>query len=168
MPPEGGLVESFILYRHLEERKKKALARRKGLCQDDIVEFSDLQGTYIHYSLSTVLCTGLRLGLGTGVFHGHIVWGMFVLFSDDVKFGEVVQAPPQLAAKPRGSKTSHSTSSSLLLHHKTSLREDHNKVARPSQGLKRKLDLETERERVINVYRHKKKTALGRTGDSRF
>ena len=88
-----------------------------------------------------------------------------LIFSDEVKFGEVVSAPPQLQAKPRGCWANPSHPKSLLLHQKVSS-SSQGPATKPTStrppvvGLRRKQDLEIERERVINVYRRKKKAAI--------
>ena len=91
---------------------------------------------------------------------------MSISIIDEVRFGEVVQAPPQLKAKPRGSvRTTGSFSKSLLLHRKLHREQTDKLTSNPSPvvGLKRKLDLEIERERAINVYRQTKKTVSEKT-----
>lgn len=83
------------------------------------------------------------------------------LCTDKVKFGEVVQAPPRLSAKPRGSdkilrkthKQELSKASSLL-----DLTTDMSKLS--TGGLKRQKDIEEEREAVIKKYREMKKVKL--------
>ena len=78
-----------------------------------------------------------------------------------MKFGEVVQAPPQFQARPRDSKSKSARSGSLLLHQKVSpsLQKYFSKSQSrlPAVGLKRKQDLEIERERAISVYRERKR-----------
>ena len=83
----------------------------------------------------------------------------FSLSTDQVKFGEVVQAPPQLKSKPRGSKPTTASKPLLLLHQKMTASHKPTHTP-PVVGLKRQKDLETERERVISVYRQIKKAAL--------
>ena len=79
---------------------------------------------------------------------------MLFTIIDEVRFGEVAQAPPQLKAKPRrrSKLDTGSCPQSQPLHQTTS--------KRVVLGLKRKLDLELERERAISVYRQRKKAAL--------
>ena len=74
-----------------------------------------------------------------------------------------MQAPPELKAKPRGSKhSSFSSPKPLLLQQKMSASpkqpQRSKRLASRQQvaGLKRKHDLELEREHVISVYRQKK------------
>ena len=119
------------------------MARRRGLSQDLALEFNDLKG--LSKSVINLWCNDLT-----------------DVLLDEVRFGEVVQAPPQLKAKPRGSQAKPSHSKLLLLHQKiTSFPQDCTackpKTRTPTAGLKRKQDLEIERERVISVYRQRKK-----------
>ena len=82
---------------------------------------------------------------------------------DDVHFREVVTAPPKLSSKPRGAqKISREESKGLLLKEKLTGSDD----GKPRVlGLKRKRDLEIERDRVIEQYRQLKKTKVSRTSD---
>lgn len=96
---------------------------------------------------------------------------VFLFLLDRVKFGEVVQAPPQLKAKPRGSKTATpaaaaaaASSKPLLLQQKmagtpsqpVAQKSSNSSPPPPRLGLKRQRDLEIERERVIAAYRKSK------------
>ena len=79
-----------------------------------------------------------------------------------VQFGEVVQEPPRLAARPRGSvkETRKNKNRSLLLMNKLESSEKKSKVgvAAPKVGgLKRQRDIEIEREKAIEHYRLIKK-----------
>lgn len=91
---------------------------------------------------------------------------------DDVRFGERAMAPPKLGARPRGvGKTVTKGKTNLLLQAKlASAQESTGKVTatKPvdSVGLKRKHDLEEEREKAIEVYRQSKKSKLARTKDT--
>ena len=92
-----------------------------------------------------------------------------VLAPDEVKFGEVVSAPPRLSAKPRGHQGKE-RKEELLLHEKLkSATPDAMVAKKPKQsvhvGLKRKQDLEMERDRVIQLYRQTKKANLSRMQD---
>ena len=82
---------------------------------------------------------------------------------NEVKY-TVVSAPPQLQAKPRGSEAKSMRSKTLLLHQKVtpSSQEPPSKTRHkvPVVGLKKKQDLENERERAISVYRQKKSYIL--------
>lgn len=85
-------------------------------------------------------------------------------FVDEVKFGEVVKAPPHLQAKPRGSQ---SHSKTLLLHQKITPSPHDPLVSKPRSraptvGLKRKKDLEIEREHAISVYRQRKRQTFSK------
>lgn len=84
--------------------------------------------------------------------------------SDKVHFGETVQEPPRLAARPRGSvkETRKNKAHSLLLMNKleTSEKESKLKVGMATGkvgGLKRQRDIEIEREKAIEQYRLIKK-----------
>lgn len=89
------------------------------------------------------------------------VHGRFQFISlptDEVKFGEVVKAPPRLSAKPRGAKdVSRKTPKHELLKACSSLATD---TKLSIGGLKRQKDVEEERELVIRKYREMKKVKL--------
>lgn len=104
---------------------------------------------------------------------------MFSYASDDVQFGEVVSAPPQLLARPRGSvlkakpntktlkpkpKASRSQDTETTLKsNMLKTANSHPTEVRSVVGLKRKQDIEDERERLIEEYRLSKKAKLVRT-----
>ena len=77
--------------------------------------------------------------------------------ADTVRFGEVVTAPPKLSAKPRRKSD------------KAQVTLPSDKSDKPEQGpavivgLKRKQDIEEERERLIQRYRMAKKAKAERT-----
>ena len=83
--------------------------------------------------------------------------------SDKVHFGEVVQAPPRLAARPRGSvkETRKNKAHSLLLMKTLESGERRSKEGVATRkavvGLKRQRDIEIEREKAIEQYRLMKK-----------
>ena len=88
------------------------------------------------------------------------------VFSDKVRFGEVAPAPPQLTAKPRGWKKPRQ-GTTLLLQDKLKSSKGFSGVPKAARnnvtlGLKRKQDLDEERERAIELYRHCKKAKLTR------
>ena len=75
-------------------------------------------------------------------------------------------APPQLQAQPRGSQSCPKGGKTLLLHQKLSQPESSSATktgCRAVVGLKRKQDLEIERERAIHLYRQGKKVKAKRT-----
>ena len=86
-----------------------------------------------------------------------------VFTSDEIKFGEVAGAPPRLSAKPRGCHKKvqrREKQRKLLLQEKLESGVSDTAVAkRPKQpvGLKRKWDIEAERDRAIQIYRQTKK-----------
>ena len=72
--------------------------------------------------------------------------------SDEVKFGDVVKAPPRLSAKPRGSDKK-----------KTKMDTETNRIDDiPVLGLRHKQDIKEERTRVIDQYRLSKKINLNK------
>lgn len=84
--------------------------------------------------------------------------------SDKVHFGETVQEPPRLAARPRGSvkETRKNKAHSLLLMNKLESTEKKSKLkvgvaTGKVGGLKRQRDIEIEREKAIEQYRLIKK-----------
>ena len=88
------------------------------------------------------------------------------IVSDQVRFGETVQEPPRLAARPRGSvkETRKNKAESLLLVNKLestgSEKKSKLKVGVATVkvgGLKRQRDIEIEREKAIEQYRLIKK-----------
>ena len=88
-----------------------------------------------------------------------------------VQFGEVAHAPPQLSAKPRGTqkKSKGERIQSLLLQKSLDskkLSNDAKEIPLPVViGLKRKHDLEIERERAVEMYRQSKRTKMSRIND---
>lgn len=90
-----------------------------------------------------------------------------LISSDEIKFGEVAGAPPRLSAKPRGchKKTQRGEKQhKLLLQEKLkSSAVSDTTVAKKSKqpmGLKRKWDIEAERDKAIQIYRQTKKLKL--------
>lgn len=82
-------------------------------------------------------------------------------YTDTVKFGEVVQAPPRLSAKPRGSeKMSRKTPKYGLMKASSLLDPTTDRSQLSTGGLKRQKDIEEEREAVIKKYREMKKVKL--------
>ena len=86
----------------------------------------------------------------------------------------MVKAPPRLKAKPRGSHSRQAKEpKQLLLQDKLIASDDSGVSGRSKQprqllrpvNLKRKMDLEVERERAVLAYRRAKKTKLARTSD---
>jgi len=77
----------------------------------------------------------------------------FMLYTDEVKFGEVVNAPPKIDAKPRRSKPSIAAQTIASGSSTTAI-----------VGLKRQNDLECERETLIQHYRRLKKVKTFREG----
>ena len=84
--------------------------------------------------------------------------------SDKVHFGETVQEPPRLAARPRGSvkETRKNKAHSLLLMNKLETSEKKSKLkvgvaTGKVGGLKRQRDIKIEREKAIEQYRLLKK-----------
>lgn len=82
--------------------------------------------------------------------------------SDKVHFGEIIQEPPRLATRPRGSvkETRKNKAHSLLLMNKLESGEKKSKVGTATGkvgGLKRQRDIEIEREKAIEQYRLIKK-----------
>lgn len=85
--------------------------------------------------------------------------------SDRVSFGEVVQEPPRLKAKPRGSSkvAGKNKGHSLLLLDKLGPRSEVKSTSaqrtpgKIGGGLKRQRDIEVEREKAIEQYRLIKK-----------
>ena len=93
---------------------------------------------------------------------------MLLLCLDEIKFGEVVTAPPRLAARPRGSqKKSSKGPTTLLLQEKLNPKEHASSVPNPAMGLKRKQDLVSEREKAIEMYRQTKKAKHAKTDNDR-
>lgn len=89
---------------------------------------------------------------------------MFLTIIDEVQFGEVVQEPPRLKAKPRGfqKETRKNKSHSLLLLDMVTEKSSTPKSktvmgSRKQGGLKRQREIEIERERAIQQYRQMKK-----------
>lgn len=80
------------------------------------------------------------------------------MFADEVKFGEVVRAPPRLSAKPRGSEKK------VRQSHKSELLETTSPIDTGSPaavvGLKHQRDVEEERVRVVSEYRMAKQLRL--------
>ena len=163
----------MYIHRYLEERKKKALLKRKGLNIEEVLEFSSLKGWH---SNQTFQNSRYQVRAHT---HTHTHTHKHTCPPDEVKFGEVVMAPPQLQAQPRGSKeVQPRKAKTLLLHQKFSQYDPSPAVQTcgqglpvvglkrklqtcgqdlPVVGLKRKQDLEVERERAICLYRQEKK-----------
>ena len=73
--------------------------------------------------------------------------------ADEVRFGEVIKAPPKLDAKPRGSQFIKKTEGN------GSLRLLSSSLCQPMHvvGLKHEQDMQDERLRVISAYRLVKK-----------
>lgn len=96
---------------------------------------------------------------------------MYSVASDKVHFGETVQEPPRLAARPRGSavkETRKNKAHSLLLMNKleSGERKSRLKVGMATgkvEGLKRQRDIEIEREKAIEQYRQIKKARTKHT-----
>ncbi|KAJ3601520.1 hypothetical protein NHX12_032488 [Muraenolepis orangiensis] len=75
------------------------------------------------------------------------------MFTDTVKFGEVVLAPPTLSAKPRKAPIKNMLSKGLLLN--SLLGQTSVSTVAPSMARKR--IMEEERQRVVEAYRHLKR-----------
>lgn len=96
------------------------------------------------------------------------LWPQFNIHADHVKFGEVVQAPPTLSARPRGSekKSNNRAASSAA---KLEFLKTCPWLLDPSKpavvGLKHQKDVEEERETAIMAYRQAKKLRLANTKD---
>ena len=147
-----------VLCRRLEERRKRAVARRQGLSHDRNRDMEEKRGTHYIFHPGLIYTPHTRTA--------STLSPQCIDFEDEVRFGEVVQAPPELKAKPRGSQRSSAfPSQPLLLEEKMSASQRQSQRTRsaPSQqimGLKRKHDLKLEREHVISVYRKAKAAAL--------
>lgn len=84
--------------------------------------------------------------------------------ADQVKFGEVVKAPPKLNAKPRGSQSTKKTRRNSMLTFASTLSSSSSSACeRMPVGLKHEQDMEDERLRVISSYRLTKKIKMHRT-----
>jgi len=88
------------------------------------------------------------------VLPSHYKFSFSSLFSDEVKFGEVVQAPPSLSAKPRGSRP------------RKRGQEGGTTTSLPVLGFKEKHDLVEERLKIISKYRLMKKQKKDQTSAS--
>ena len=124
--------------RYLLERKKKLKSRKRKRAESD---FDAFKGDVINY-----------FPLVVGILAVSCVRPV-----DEVKFGEVVQAPPRLSAKPRGfEKKSKKTPKLEPLPN-----PDHVSTHKLSTGgLKRQKDIEEERVKVIGKYREVKAARL--------
>ena len=171
-----------LLSRYLEERKKKFKARKKG--QDDplVRDFDELKGAFsvgIFDFCPLSLLLLFLYSLSSFLFPLLLSSPPNLLPKDKVKFGEVVHAPPQLSAKPRGVEKK-STSKKLALmslvgaasKEAKSLQEARSQQEARSRrqegrrqppiigGLKRQKDIEEERSKVIGHYRFLKRAKL--------
>ena len=143
--------------RYLEERKKR-LQSRKQHKDPSIKDFTDFQGNLSLPPLPPSLPPSL---LNNVIFP-----------SDKVKFNEVVPAPPWLSAKPRSSskRAKHEVPDLSFigkLQTRGRLGPGEGDTLTPVRegGLKRRQDLEEERERVIEEYRQAKKHRTALTKD---
>ena len=125
-------VPLFLLsHRYLEERKKKLKLRKRKKAE---LDSDSLRGN-----------------------NEYLVWyplTCLVLGTDEVKFGEVVQAPPRLSTRPRNAKKK----SKLEPIETAGPVADSSKVL--PRGLRHLKDIEEERETVISKYREVRKTRL--------
>ncbi len=90
-----------------------------------------------------------------------------IFFTDEVKFGEVVKAPPRLSARPRGSDKKTRKVPQLELLKKLSTTPLAPGPPGPPDppvhvGLKHKRDIEEERTRAISEYRMAKKAKMAK------
>ena len=134
------------------------MLKRKRLNIEEVLEFNSLKGWH-----SNQTCQNYLIKCARTRTHTHTCTYTHTCPPDEVKFGEVVMAPPQLQAQPRGCKELQPRKPKILLLHQKFSECDPSPAVQtcvqvlPVVGLKRKWDLEVERERAIRLYRQEKK-----------